>query len=280
MVIFSSGYLAALAASATPLTHARIGYQTWTRDLAVTAVSASSSDADGPADAPLRPDTAEFWAPTALPATWTVDLGSGRDVDYVGIAGHTIGSAGCAVTVETSDGSFAGSPSEQVWTALASSIAPGDDAPLLFLDTSRVCRYVRLTLTGGLTMPQVAVVYAGQILAMERPIYGGHSPMNLARDTVLMRSLSRGGQFLGQGFRRFGMKSSASWRYLTADFYRDSFDPFVEAARQFPFFFAWRPGDWPLEVAYAWCPDDIKPTNMGVKDFMQVSLPMNGIGQE
>lgn len=280
MVVFSNGFLLAAAATAFPLTHARIGYQNWLRDLLAASVTVSSEDDEGPKDSPLRPDTAEFWQPTSLPATWTVDLGTSRDVDYVGIAGHTLGSSGCAVKVETSDRSVAGSPSAQVWTTFALEISPGDDAPLLFLDDSIIARDVRLTITGGSTMPQIGVVYAGEVLAMQRPIYGGHSPMTLSRETILTRNLSRGGQFLGQSFRRHGMSGSASWRHLEPDWYRDNFDPFVKAARQYPFFFAWRPADYPLEVAYAWVLDDIRPSNMGLRGFMQVGINMHGIGHE
>lgn len=280
MIVFDNAFVLTEAAAATPLSHARIGYQTWLRDLAASAVTVSTEDSAGPKDSPLREDTAEYWLPTALPATWQVDLGTSRDIDYVGIAGHTIGSAGAAVTVATSTGEFAGSPSEQVWTTFASAIAPADDAPLLFLDDSIIGRYVRLSLSGGATMPRVGVVYAGEALKMARPIYAGHSPMNLSRETVLHRSLSQGGQFLGQGFRRHGMAGSASWRHLTASWYRSSFDPFVKSARQYPFFFAWRPEDFPLEVAYAWCSDDIRPSNMGLRDFMQVSINLHGTGHE
>lgn len=281
MIIFSRAFLLAEAAASRPLTHARIGYQTWTRDLEPSATTASSEASDGPKDAPLRPDTAEYWEPTALPATWMVDFGTSRDVDYVGVAGHTLGSAGCAVLVETSTNDFAGSPLAEVWTPLGSEIAPGDDSPLLFLDSSRVARKVRLTITGGAIMPRVAVVYAGEILAMEREVYGGQSPMNLSRDTELDRNLSRGGQFLGQGFRRHGQAGSGGpWRYLTPDWYRANFDPFVRAARQYPFFYAWRPEDYPLEVAYAWVGEDIRPSNMGVREFMQVGFQMHGVGYE
>lgn len=279
MIVYSNAYLLAEAAASRPLTHARIGYQTWTRDLADASVTVSSEADEGPKDAPLRPDTAEFWEPSSLPATWLVDLGTSRDVDYVGILG-TIGSSGCSITVATSTGTFAGSPLEEVFTTFGSEIAPGNDSPLIFLATSRVVRYLRLTITGGSVMPRISVVYAGQVLAMQRPIYGGHAPMNLSRDTMLHRSLSQGGQFLGQGFRRHGQVGSASFRHLTASWIRSTFDPFIKSARQYPFFFAWRPEDFPLEVAYAWCGEDIRPSNMGLRDFMAVAFNMQGIGYE
>lgn len=283
MIIFTNTFAAAEEDAARPLTNARIGYQTWLRDLAASAITVSSEDEDGPKDAPLREETWEFWRPTALPATWMIDMGVARDLDYVGLV-HTLGSAGCSVEVETSDGTV-GSPTADgfIWTTFAQAALPSDDCPMLFLDTSRTCRYLRLTIEDGgdsEEMPTIAVVYAGEVLAMQRAIYGGHSPITLSRETELTRTLSKGGQFLGQSFRRHGVVGNASFRHLTAAWYRENFDPFVKAARQYPFFFGWRPETFPNEVAYAWCADSIRPSNMGVLTYMQVAFNMNGIGHE
>jgi len=259
----------------------RICYQTYIRDLAASSITASTAATEGPADAPLRPDTAEYWEPTALPATWEADLGTIVDIDYVALAGHTLGSSGCAVLVETSDGSVSGSPEEElVWTTFASDVSPGDDAPLLFLDDTTSCRYVRLTITGGATMPRVASVYAGVALAVVVGASGGFTPPNLSRETVLHQSLSRGGQFLGQGFRRHGVNGSVTFRGLTPAWYRENFDPFVKEARQYPAFFAWSPEDYPTEIAYAWTERDIVPSYMGVDQFMEVTWNFHGIGNE
>ena len=274
-IIFTQSYLAAAAASATPLTHARIGYQTWTRDLAVSSVSVSSEEADAPGDAPLRPDTYEFWQAQSLPATWRVDLGTARDVDYVGIAGHTVGTKGASVVAEYST-------NDADWTEFVPGTAPGTDAPILFLGDSVFARYWRLTVDGVDSPgdpPQIAVVHVGQVLAMQRMIYGGHVPITLARETVLKRAMSRGGRFLGQNIRRQGVMTDAAFRNLTPDWYRDNFDPFVKSARRFPFFFGWRPALYPAEIAYAWAANDIAPSNMGTgQGLMQVSFGMRGIG--
>lgn len=280
MTVFPSGFVLSEETAGRPLTYPRIGYQTYTFDLDATYVTASSEEDDGPSDAPLRPDTGEAWQPSSLPATWLLDLGTSRDVDYIGVAGHSIGSEACSILVETSTGSVAGSPPEQVWDQFSEDVTPADDAPILFLDDSRVARYIRVTLTGSGDSPRIAVIYVGEVLSMERPIYGGHTPLTLSRDTVLSQSLSRAGQFLGQGFRRNGVSGSASFQNLTATWYRANFDPFVKSARRFPFFWAWRPATFPLEVGYVWAPDDIRPSNMGKRDLMAVAFSMQGIGHE
>jgi hypothetical protein len=270
MIVYRSGFVLTSLGD-VPLTHSRIGYQSWIRDRAASDVAASSESASGPRDAPLRPDTAEYWEPTSLPATWRVDLGTSRDVDYVGIAGHTISSAGCAVTVETSTDATN-------WTTFAQGIAPANDAPLLFLDDAVVARHVRLSLTGGLVVPKIAVVYAGLALAMERPVQGRHTPITLSRETVLSKRLSRGGQFLGQGFRRLGVVGDAAYKNLSAAWYRANFEPFVKHARNLPFFFAWNPAEHSDEVAYVWAEDDIAPAYEGTNPLFSVALKMRGIG--
>jgi hypothetical protein len=486
MIVYPQGLVAALAATPTPLTNPRIGWQNLARGLAAGAVSASSETATGPRDAVLRPDTAEFWQPVTLPATLTIDLGSAKAVDYVGVAGHTFGScvagvkpmvssdsafldpymlfqgtngnsvttpdsaalsitgnidvrvraaevdwtpsvsgyffakgvnagqlsydlfldtsgnlhftnyangttaitavstvpvgaAGGAtkwvratrntatgdVTFYTSDdynpatgggtwtqlgatvataagGQFDGNepltvgaagggiapmnglvyyveirsgiggavaaklnPAEGVdgasswvsgtgeaWTVntsggmparlynnlFSAALVPADDAPLLFLDSSRVGRYLRLTLTGTGAVPRVAVVYVGAVLAMEKAVAGGFRPITMSRDTVLSQSLSRGGQFLGQGFRRNGVTTSAAFKNLTAAWVRANFDSFSKSARSLPYFFAWNPAQYPLEVGYCWTDKDIVPAYAGLLDNMEVSWTMRGIG--
>jgi hypothetical protein len=485
LIIFPNSF--ALSA-AVPLTHARIGYHTYTKDLLPSAVTVSGETAGGPKDAPLRPDTAEFWEPPTLPATWQLDLGALVDVDWVGIAAHTIGSKLATLGVKLSEdtdfdarvllpgtsGNYASTPDSAAlditadidirikvacsdwtpssafdfldkitsdaaqfsymlrlntdgtlvqywtedgstlrnafstvavgaadgtpkwvrstldvnngaagrdikfytsddgltWTQLGTTVtqagttsifsgtaslhiggersgvagilagkvyyaelrngiggavvakfdpandaengdtsfvsstgetwtinqsgspaarlinpkfggevAPAEDAPLMFLDALRTVRHLQLELTGS-NVPRIAVVYLGKVLAMQRSIYGGHSPITLSRETLLKQPVSRGGQFLGQSYRRLGVSGSAAFRHLTAAWYRSNFDPFVKEARKQPYFFAWRPLTFPFEVGYVWTPDDIRPTNMGVRDFMEVSWNMTGIGNE
>lgn len=270
MIVFPAGFA---TSAEVDLDNSRIGYQSYTRDSTSTA-SASSETDEGPSDAPLRPDTAEYWLPSTTPATWTLDIGSSKAIDYVGIANHELGTKNYSVRVDVSD-------DNATWEQFSSDLIPADDSPIMFLDTQVTRRYCRLTFT-CLSSPddpaRVAVINVGVALAMQRRIYGGHKPLSLSRSTVLTQNLSKGGQFLGQGFVRNGVSGSALYKHLTPSWYRSQFDPFVESARRYPYFYAWRPSSYPLEVAYVWTGQDIAPSNMGVLDFMQVSWNMNGIG--
>lgn len=251
-----------------PLTHARIGYKTICTAANVTA---SSQAAGFPAEDAVNIFTNEFWMPTALPATWTVDAGYGADTDYIGIAAHTLGTSSCGLTIEYST-------DNSTWTEL-NSFLPADNRPIMLLYGTVTARWWRFTLTGS-TIPRIGVIYIGESLQMQRPIYGGHSPLTLNRQTTIYNQISEAGQFTARSIIRQGNGATFDWKHLTADWYRQYFDPFVLAARTLPFFIAWRPGTFPEEVGYVWTSQDISPSNMGVRDLMSVSMSVVGVTDE
>lgn len=270
-VVISQDLVLAPAPDPTPLANARIGYQSWVRGLPPSSVTASST-VDGLApDAPTRPETWERWQPASMPAEWEVDFGRPRPADYVGIAAHTVGTQRATVVVEYS---IRGTD----WAEVAQTI-PSDDSAILLLFSGVRAQYWRIRMTGGEGAPAIGVVYIGEALAMQRPIYGGHSPSVLSRQTTLNNSMSRGGQFLGQQIRRKGFETSADFKNLDPDWYRRHFDPFVESARRYPYFFSWRPSRYPDEVAYVWTAEDIQPSNSGTSDLMDVGWSMRGFDE-
>lgn len=257
-----------------PIAHTRIGHQTYTRDALASQIAVSGAVLNAPKDAPLRPDTFEYWEPDALPATWRIDLLTAQNIDYIGIAGHTIGTDSATISVEYSDDDI-------YWTPFSLATSPADDTPIMFLNIPIFARYIRVNVSSSVSPqvpPRIGVIYVGVLLAMVRSLYGGHAPIPLSRDTTLTRALSDGGQFLGQTFRRNGVTGSAAFQNLKAAWIRQYFDPFIRDARRYPFFFAWSPVKFPGEVIYAWATADISPSNMGLKDFMSVSWNMRGIG--
>ena len=263
-VVVSKSYLLSPEA-VFPLNHGRIGYQSFAADRSAADVTVSSAQDSFPADAPLRPDTFEKWKPDGA-GSWQVDLGQPRDVDYVGVLGEL---AGVALEVEYSvDGDN--------WERFASDTLPVDDSPLMFIDEV-YARYFRIT---GQSQFALASVYIGNLLVMQRPFFGGHSPVSLSRQTDMRASMSRGGHFLGQDIVRQGVSGSMRWENLRPGWYRENFDPFVRAFRTRPAFIAWNLRDRPREVIYAWSDDDISPTNVArfVGGAMEVSINIRGVG--
>lgn len=250
-----------------PFTHARIGYQTITRTGTLTASTAAALH---PAYAAGLPNTYESWLGTAVPSWLQCDNGSPADVDYCAIAAHNLGTLGNTFKFQHSaDGSS--------WTDATPELTVPDNTPIMVFFGEVSARYWRLQILSGAS-PKIGVWYAGKSLAMQRAIYSGHTPITLSRMTVVRSNMSEGGQFLGRYIVRTGVETTASFQHLTAAWYRAYFDPFVLSARTMPFFFAWRPSDFPSEVAYVWTKGDISPSNMGTRDLMSVDIKMQGVG--
>jgi hypothetical protein len=246
------------------LNHARIGYQNLAFGLTPTASSAATGH---PAISATYPTTFEFWQPTALPATWAVDLGSAKAVDYLGMVGDM---EGCTVALQSST-------DNSTWTTQETR-AGLTDRINLFLITPVTARYWRLSIT--VVIPRLAVVYIGQALAMQRKIYQGHTPLTLSRETELSNNMSEGGQYLGRSIIRKGASTSAEWQHLKAAWYRANFDPFVKSAREYPFFIGWRPQQYPAELGFVWTGGDIAPDNSGPRDFMSLGMSFRGLINE
>ena len=251
-----------------PLTHARIGYDNFVPAATVTATSA---EAVWPADSVQRENTFERWQPPSGNASITIDNGTAKSADYIGIAVHTLGSSASTITVQYFDLTSG-------WTTIET-VSPLENSAIMAIFAEVTARYFRVIVAGS-TAPQIGVIYLGVALAMQRAIYAGHSPITLARRTVKRPTKSEDGQFLGSSTIRYGLQTGFAWKHLKAQWYRDNFDPFVKSARSKPFFIAWRPSKFPNEIAYGWSTGDITPSNMGVLDYMDVSMSVEGYADE
>ncbi len=253
-----------------PLTHARLCHASISRIVGAT-ILASSEDAAFPALAAANPLTYDRWLPTALPATWRIDAGAPVSVDYIGIASHSLFDGGITVHAESST-------DDAIWNT-EDSHTPTDNSPIVFLFAEKSRRYWRIRMTGTTPQP-IGAIYIGKALNMLRPVYGGHAPFVLSRTNKTTTTQSVGGQFLGRTVIRSGFATSYTWQHLTSDWYRANFDPFVVDAIRFPFFIGWNPGQFPEDVGYVWVNGDISPSNMGIKNLMQVGIPVTGLGIE
>lgn len=260
MIKIQSGFNPAM-----PLTHSRIGYNTFT---ATGTASASSAQTLFPANSVLNSLTYEYWRATTLPASITIDAGSSKVANYFGIASHTLGTSACTITI-------ASSPDGITYTTI-DTLAPTDDSPIMFLFANVTARYWRLSISGG-AVPSVGVIYVGPVLEMMRPCFAGVSPINLSRVTVIRPNKSEGGQWIGRSVIRSGFSMTATYNNLGGSWYRTYFDPFVVSAISSPFFYAWRPLDYPDGIGYVSVDKDIAPKTSGVRDLMSVGFAMVGV---
>jgi hypothetical protein len=226
--------------------YARIGYGN-------KLLTASSVDYD----ALLIPNTYERWEVAAGTQTATFQLSPVSIVNYVAIGAHNLFSSGVTeVIIELSE--TIGSGYFVVWAG-----KPISNSPLfkVFDDFADIAE-VRITITGG-TDREIGVLYAGEVLIMQRALYSGHSPINLSGVTEYRNATSDSGQFLGRRIKRKGQQASFDWANLTDDWYRQYFQPFVLSAKVAPFFINWRPDYYSEEAAFGYTTADIAPSNQG-----------------
>lgn len=254
-------------AGTQPLTHARIAHSgNW---LAGGTITASSTATDYFSAAPDTSLTYEKWKPSSVPATWEFDNGSAVACDYCCIGAHTMGTDGASFKVQYYDGSS--------WVDLCDTTAPDDDMEIMVLFNFVTAQKWRLYITGA--SPSIAIIKFGVALQMERPLYGGHSPLDLSRQTTMRSSKSSTGEFLGRTKLRTMLSTEFAWSNLTAAWVRENWRPFQKAIEEEPFFIAWRPDTF-SEVGLCYSDNMPIPQNSGTRDLMNVSLQVNARGYD
>lgn len=277
MAIVLSGALAlATTAAAISLKSPRIGHENRLRDTGM-IVTTSTAQTDAEGESVINSLTYDFWQPTAVPGTITFTFPEAITADYCGVAGHTLTETGNDIELQYFDGLSPGS-----FVSLGS-VLPGSETgnkTILFLFDSVSSAVWRLIVDGGTTntLPVLGVVSIGTTLVVERNIYGGHTPITLSKNTVIRPQTSEGGQFLGRSIIREGATTTITLNNLTAPWVRSDFFPFMESARTFPFFFAWRAtAAFADEVGYCWTKTDIRVTNNGQANLMNTSFSVNAL---
>jgi hypothetical protein len=177
---------------------------------------------------------------------------------------------------------FAVPTSAHETTLSATSVVLDDDDPVVFRFEPTVVTGVRLKIvTSGesANAPELAVLYVGELLVMERSIRldADHVPMIYGRRTNAVNGMSENGQFLGRIVLSEHRESKAQFQWFTDDFYRDTIDEFLDSAQEAPFFFAWSPQEYPAEVSYAWLTNDAEPEVDPTTRRVHLNLEMRGI---
>jgi hypothetical protein len=220
----------------------------------------------------LRWKAAAFNSPPDSPPVdehVTITTGTVEPIDYVAIAGHNLGSSQTPVSIE---GLISGN-----WEQIVQDVILPDDGPALFRFVPQTLSQIRIRLQDGNAPAQIAVVYCGLLLVMERGLYDGHTPLTYARRVEVTNGRSERGQFLGRIVTGESLASAAAFTLLTPAWFRSSMDPFLIAAKERPFFFAWRPQTYPREVGYAWLTNDPMPVNTPPSKLIAIELQMGGL---
>jgi hypothetical protein len=243
----------------------------WHNVVTADNISATNQDDNFPASNLANPSTHLKWRMNGdtTDEYLTVGLG-GEAVGYLAVAGHNFGDEGVSCSVEVDTGG---------WTEVIPPTLITDNKPLIFQFEEQNVDGVRLRMQGTDVFAEAAVLYAGQILTMERSVRidMNHTPINLATVSDIVNGMSESGQFVGRLVRNQYQESKIDFWYFETDFYRDDVDRFVRNAVDKPFFIAWAPNRFPEDTGYCWLTKDPKPEFHLPTERFIVSFEMRGL---
>jgi len=253
MITLATGYNPGDSPPGVPL----IGY-----DNKATAITASSAATGFPASNMLNPATHLFWKANAL-TSQTITITLGGAANYVAIAKHNL----LNTTIAFSNG-----------TDSIPATAVTSNAPIILRFPS-LSASITLTIGAAATAAQIAVIYAGQLLVLERGVKvdAQHLDLPHARKTSIVNGMSESGNFLGRIQLNEYREGKAEFAWFTPIWYHSNFEPFVAAAVTKPFFWAWNPSDFPDETSFAWLTDDVQPATDPATRRMAATLSMRSI---
>lgn len=248
MIVVSGHIVLSPVEVAESFDHPLIG---WQNVVTAAGITADTQDPSYPATNLANPSTFLEWHAADTSVQYVRFATNETDpIDYIGIAKHNLGSAEIPISVEALDDDGV------TWIEIVEEVMLPDDTPAMLLFAAKSYNDVRLKLGSGNEPARAAVVYVGKSLMMERKVYVGHTPIPMGRKSDVSSQRSISGNFLGNITLGEWRETSVPFSLFTPGWYRANIEPFIEAAKDSTFFFAWRPNTYPREVGYCWFTDD------------------------
>ena len=218
-----------------------------------------------------RLDTA--WRPASATGDWYVTFASARTVEYVGIAGHDLGTQNATIRIQytTDTGSN--------WTDFTGldAIEPSDDSTIFCLVDPIQADGYRVVIDAADAAPTIATIAGGSVTEWpQRAVWTGQ-PITESDQITFANNSSDTGVLVGRTVESDGLQFSVQVDNLSETFRRVRFNTFKQYANgeDAVFFIATRPGDYPDEVAYAWATDVVRMTRERPNSTNSGSVTLN-----
>lgn len=267
-LVISSALVIADVADALSLNHPVIG---WRNVVTSTTIVATHQDANFPASNLANPATHLEWRSDDDGDQYlTITTNEVDPIDYLAVAGHNFSSDEIPTSVE----GFIGG----VWTEVVEEVMLPDDGPVIYRFAAQSLSQIRLKMQAPPgVFPRAAVVYVGKLLVIERKIYVGHTPLPDGIKSSVVNGRSESGKFLGRIELGEWRESTIPLSLVTPEWFRTYMRPFLREGKNLPFFFAWRPEDYPFETGYAVLLDDPVPAPAGPSNLIAFDMKVSGV---
>ena len=233
-----------LSGTDTDPNNPRIGYQNL---LESGSIIADFEISDYPATNIQNPSTGEYWVSSNSVDTQYLTMQiTPAKVNYFAIAGQDLDGATLKVQRRDDPG--------DAWSDVVLPVITANNEAIMWLFESVVTSaFWRLEIIPNSSVPpRIAVIYIGEYLTLQRKVYVGHRPSNYAVNSTVTTNMSEKGQYMGRAVIAQDQDFSLTQINISPVFYRSYINNLRIHAITRPFFCAWRPAQYPDEVAFAW----------------------------
>jgi len=254
-----------LVAPPFPLNHARILYENELFNYSSVVPSTG-----GTASYAINPNTWQRWTFTATGSdSILITLPASVDVDTICIGAHNLAGVEIAPFYDTdSSGSFTGFTTPKTPST--------NDSVMFHVSSSLSVRRLVLNINGATGEKFIGYISAGVALQMQRPFFGGHTPITDATVTKFYDSWTESGNIIGRSKRSQGQETTADFKNIDDGWYRNYFQGFKESALTLPYFFAWNLLEYPDDVGLCCTDSDISAPYMGTRALRSISFTLKG----
>lgn len=217
--------------------------------------------------------TFDFWRPvTAAPAIIVANTPTPATCDCLGIAAHSLGSAGATITVQELNGG--------VWSTVASH-EPTDDSVIMLNFPSATPEDWRVLITAS-TIPSIGILILGKRLVLRAGILPGYTPMQWGQRIDALGGKLMGGQHGRKRIIRMGGEARIPLSNIERFWFEENMPDFIEHYDEFNgFFYAGHPDMRPDDLAYCWRAEggsELRPTYVEGSKHITIGMDVQFYG--
>ena len=241
------------------LNHARILYNNKLVNSAVSSTNGSNNIAT------LKGNTFERWTFTGN-AQITYSLDTVQSIDTIAIGSHNLTGAVISVYYDTNDSGML----RHLRTVTAS-----EKTTMFHFDETYQAKRISVKITTDDT-GYVAYISAGIALQMQRPFFGGHTPITDSDQSGIEFNRTQSGAIISNTLVNKGYQTSVAINNLNDDWFNQYIPAFRESAKTRPFFFAWNLLEYPTDVGLCMMDGDITDQYSGTLNLHSINFKLLG----
>lgn len=195
-----------------------------------------------------------------------IDLGIEKEVDYISIFSHDLGQTSSTVKLQYDNDGLG------TWIDASNALTSDNGQVIFEVLTPFTKRYLKLVIDANVSIPSIGIVSIGKTIEMQTGLPVGFIPAHMAQENQYVNSTSDTGLLLGRSLIRKSNKTTISAKYVTPEWVRDVWVPFLNHAQQKPFFFSWDHEKYPEESVFCVTYKKIAKPKYTNVIYMSVSL--------